>query len=234
MKGSELELGNCSCLTREQLDQIFPSASDSKKQSMLDVFNQYCNAFEINTPLRVGHFFAQIKAEVGPHIDYKTENLNYSASRLQQVFGYFKHHPQEAYLYGRTKDHGANQEAIANRVYANRIGNGSIASGDGWRYRGRGFIQLTGKANYRTANNEIQSHAPDSGVDIINNPDSILTMKGAMLASMGYWTAHNLNSVADSAGWSSADRVADVVNRYTDARSARNENLREIKGSLGQ
>jgi predicted chitinase len=200
LQGSELEVGSCTCLTSKQLDKIFPHANSSRKEEVLKVFNEYCNVFEINTPLRVAHFFAQIKEEVGSQIHFKNESLNYSAKRLKSKkslididgrkksggpFSYFWVHHKEADLYGKTHTQNANQEAIANRAYAGRNGNGNIASGDGWNYRGKGFIQLTGKSNYESANNEIKKYAPDSKIDIIINPKSILTIKGAMLSSMG-------------------------------------------------
>lgn len=98
-------------------------------------------AFYKLTPVRAAHFFAQTAHETG---EYKlfTENLNYSASGLQGTFGkYFPGNLEESYA--------RNPEKIANRVYADRMGNGNEASGDGWKYRGRGALQLTGKANYK-------------------------------------------------------------------------------------
>ena len=97
-------------------------------------------AFYKLTPVRAAHFFAQTAHETG---EYKlfTENLNYSAKGLQGTFGkYFPGNLEESYA--------RNPEKIANRVYADRMGNGNEASGDGWKYRGRGALQLTGKSNY--------------------------------------------------------------------------------------
>ena len=91
---------------------------------------------------RLAHFFAQVLHESGL-MRFDTENLNYSAKALRAVFGkYFKTDEQAA-------DYARQPERIASRVYANRMGNGSEASGDGWRYRGRGLLQLTGKDNYQ-------------------------------------------------------------------------------------
>jgi putative chitinase len=98
-------------------------------------------AFYKLTPVRAAHFFAQTAHETG---EYKlfSENLNYSAAGLQGTFGkYFPGTLEESYA--------RNPEKIANRVYADRMGNGNEASGDGWKYRGRGALQLTGKANYK-------------------------------------------------------------------------------------
>ncbi len=93
------------------------------------------------TPERAAHFFGQVATETG-NFEKFAENLNYSATGLQNTFG--------KYFPGNIEEQYARQpERIANRAYANRMGNGDEASGDGWRYRGRGAIQLTGKNNYR-------------------------------------------------------------------------------------
>lgn len=91
---------------------------------------------------------------------------------------------------------------------------------------GRDLSNITGKGNYRTAQKEIDKYASDSGIDIINEPDSILTVKGAMLSSMGYWTSHGLNSIAER-GCSDSDvnNVTNVVNSYTDSKAERRHNF---------
>ncbi|QFR50373.1 hypothetical protein FJR48_11805 [Sulfurimonas lithotrophica] len=246
-----LEVGNGCNLDLDKFKQIFPNATDEKRESVLEVFNKYCQAFEINTPLRVAHFFAQVKEEVGETINFKNENLNYSAKRLKSrvsivdddgqqksrgPFSYFLEHHSEAELYGSIRSIGqeANQEAIANRAYANRLGNGNVESGDGWNFRGKGFIQLTGRTNYENTNNEIQAKAPEANIDIINNPESILTIEGAMVSSMAYWTMNNLNVKADNAGWDreNVDTITNVVNSYTESREDRKENFDLIKSIL--
>ena len=241
------------CLTMDKFVQIFPTAPEEKRKEVLEVFNNYCHAFEINTPLRVAHFFAQVKEEVGESINFKNESLNYSAKRLKThknttiidddgrtkkgaPFSYFWNNHDEAELYGSIKIIGqtANQEAIANRVYANRNGNGNIASGDGWNFRGKGFIQLTGRANYENTNKELQIKVPNSNIDIIGNPESILTVEGAMTSSMAYWTINRLNTKADHAGWDreKVDSITDTVNSGTSSRENRKENFDLIQSIL--
>ena len=113
------------------------------------------------TPVRAAHFFAQTAHETGGFKAF-SENLNYSASGLQGIFGkYFPGTLEESYA--------RNPEKIANRVYADRMGNGNEASGDGWKYRGRGALQLTGKANY-------EAFAKYLGKpEIVTNPDLVAT-----------------------------------------------------------
>jgi putative chitinase len=113
------------------------------------------------TPVRAAHFFAQTSHETG---DYKlfAENLNYSAQGLQGIFGkYFPGNLEE--LYAR------NPEKIANRVYASRMGNGDEKSGDGWKFRGRGALQLTGKDNYAAFSKYLNKP------EIMTNPDLVAT-----------------------------------------------------------
>ncbi len=113
------------------------------------------------TPERAAHFFAQTGHETGDFKVYN-ENLNYSAQGLQGIFGkYFPGNLEESYA--------RNPEKIANRVYADRMGNGNEASGDGWKFRGRGAIQLTGKDNYTQFSKHINKP------EILTNPDLVST-----------------------------------------------------------
>lgn len=114
------------------------------------------------TPERAAHFFGQVATETGNFAKFE-ENLNYSASGLQNTFG--------KYFPGNLEAQYARQpEKIANRVYANRMGNGSEASGDGWKYRGRGALQLTGKSNYQAFALYVKNAA------ILDNPDLVATV----------------------------------------------------------
>jgi len=112
------------------------------------------------TPRRAAHFFAQCAHESG---NYKTfsENLNYGAKGLRNIFG--KYFPTD----GMARAYERQPQKIANRVYANRMGNGNEASGDGWKYRGRGALQLTGKSNYQAFANYI------GRPDVMTNPDLV-------------------------------------------------------------
>lgn len=146
-----------------------------KYKSILDNAN-------INTPLRLAHFFAQIEHESG--LKPREENLNYSADRLLEIFPkYFN----ESNVY----DYARKPILIASRVYKNRMGNGSESSGDGWKYRGRGFIQLTGKDNYIEFSKETE-------INCVNDPDLLLKEENAMLSAVWFWKKRNLNILADN------------------------------------
>lgn len=138
---------------------------------------------DITTPLRLAHFFAQLHHE--SNLQPVSENLNYSTEALLRVFGNYFKNPVIAANYAR------DPEAIANRVYADRMENGNEASGDGWKYRGRGFIQITGKANYRKL-------TEDTGIDYLNNPELLLTEADSMISALWYWSKNNLNKYADA------------------------------------
>jgi putative chitinase len=117
--------------------------------------------FNITTPLRLCHFLSQCSHESGNFVSIR-ENLNYSIKGLMGVFGKYFTTEAVAKLYERQP------QKIANRVYANRMGNGDEASGDGYNYRGRGYIQLTGKDNYK-------AFATFIGEDVVANPDLVAT-----------------------------------------------------------
>jgi putative chitinase len=134
------------------------------------------------TPVRAAHFFAQTAHETGGFKAF-SENLNYSAQGLQGIFGkYFPGTLEESYA--------RQPEKIANRVYASRMGNGDEASGDGWKYRGRGALQLTGKANY-------EAFAKYLGKpEIVTNPDLVATTY-AFESAMFFFDKNKLWDICD-------------------------------------
>ena len=137
--------------------------------------------FEINTPLRLAHFLAQCGHESGG-FKAVSENLNYGAAGLQSIFKkYFT--PESA------KEYERKPEKIANIVYANRMGNGPQASGEGYKFRGRGFIQLTGKDNYTSFDKVVED-------DIIASPDLVAT-KYPLLSAAWFFHKNGLHKIAD-------------------------------------
>ena len=136
------------------------------------------------TPVRAAHFFAQTAHESGGFKAF-SENLNYSADGLNKIFPkYFKNAGRDANAFAR------NPEKIANVVYANRMGNGDIASGDGWKYRGRGALQLTGKDNYKAFADYLKKP------EIMTNPDLVAT-EFAFESAMFFFDRNKLWSICD-------------------------------------
>ena len=133
--------------------------------------------------LRLAHFFAQILHESGC-MRFDMENLNYSSDALRNVFGKYFATKEEADAYARQP------ERIANRVYANRMGNRGEASGDGWRFRGRGLIQLTGRSNY-------QAFADWVGDQKIMEEPDLVSSEYAVHSAVFFWDRNALNTLAD-------------------------------------
>lgn len=148
------------------------------------VFDQLGTAiktFEINTPLRMAHFLSQCAHESG-NFKATEENLNYSAKGLLKIFGkYFNE--EQALEYERKP------EKIASRVYANRLGNGDESSKDGWKYRGRGYIQLTGKNNYLSFGKSIEE-------DLIERPE-LVASRYSLLSAGWFFKKNGINEIAD-------------------------------------
>jgi putative chitinase len=138
--------------------------------------------FGINTPLRLAHFLAQCGHESGG-FRLTQENLNYSAKGLNGIFK--KYFPTEA----AAAPYNRNPQKIANKVYSNRMGNGTEASGDGYKFRGRGYIQLTGKDNYTAFGKSI-------GIDMTVNPD-LVASQYALLSAAWFFTKNGLHKMAD-------------------------------------
>jgi len=140
------------------------------------------NSYHVNTSLRVAHFMAQIEHESG--LKPISENLNYSADRLLVIFPKYFISKEDANRYTKQP------EKIANRVYANRMGNGSEVSGMGWKYRGRGFIQITGYANYFML-------SKDTRINFLDNPDLLLEEANSIISALWFWNKNKLNELAD-------------------------------------
>jgi putative chitinase len=137
--------------------------------------------FEINTPLRLAHFLAQTGHESGG-FKAVTENLNYGAAGLQSIF-------KKYFTAISAKEYERKPEKIANVVYANRMGNGPQASGEGYKFRGRGYIQLTGKDNYAAFDKTVEE-------DILANPDLVAT-KYPLLSAAWFFHKNGLHKIAD-------------------------------------
>jgi putative chitinase len=172
-------------LTLEQLKQLLPK--NPYVEHWHKALSQLLPDYEINTPQRVAAFIAQCAHESGGFMVLK-ENLNYKAASLRKIFP--KYFPDDA-IAQRYASMPNKQEAIANKVYANRMGNGPEESGDGYRYCGRGLIQLTGRQNYTwfAASLEI---TPEEATEYLG------TFEGAAQSACWFWETNKLNQWADA------------------------------------
>jgi putative chitinase len=163
-------------MTEDQLKEMH--IDPSWLESLTAAFQR----FDISTPERQAAFIGQCAHESG---NFKTlqENLNYSAKGLHATW------PSRFASEEAAQPFHRNPEKIANKVYSGRMGN--TDEGDGWKYRGRGLIQLTGKDNYRLASDAL-------GVDLVGNPDLVLSKEYAALTAAWYWNKRGLNKEADA------------------------------------
>lgn len=168
-------------LSKEQLNQLLPG--NPYIEEWYAALSQVLPDYDINSPRRVAAFVAQCAHESGNFRVLK-ENLNYKAESLMRVWPRYFPGLEVANQYAH------NQEAIANRAYANRMGNGDEASGDGWRYCGRGLLQITGRDNY-------QSFADSVSIPVEEAPAYLATFEGAAQGAAWFWEANNLNTLAD-------------------------------------
>lgn len=167
-------------ITSDTLRKIYPLSKNIERYAVaLDKAMQECG---IDTAARARAFLAQVGHE-SAQLNRVEENLKYSAQALRKVFP--KYFPtQEAVMYAY------HPEQIANRVYADRIGNGNEKSGDGWKFRGRGLIQITGRDNY-------VAMSALMGKDLTVWPDALLMPLDACLSAALWWKANGLNALAD-------------------------------------
>lgn len=168
-------------VTAEQLAKMH---IDSK---WVDPLNETFERFSITTPRQQAAFIAQCGHECA-NFKILEENLNYKAATLMKLW------PKRFPTIEVANEYAMKPSRIANKVYADRMGNRNEASGDGFRFRGRGCIQLTGHSGYYHAGKAL-------GVDFVMNPDLVATPKYAVLTAGWFWSTHGCNQLADAADW---------------------------------
>lgn len=204
-------------IVESQIRRIMPNVKETRVKEFVKCFNEWSDRFGISTPLRFVHFIAQIAHESG---EFKSmeENLNYSADGLLRVFPkYFT--KETAAQYARKP------EKIANKVYANRMGNGNEASGDGWRFKGRGAIGTTGRDNYKAyADSEFCVG------DLMSHPEWLAQSPGCYKSAMYFWWKNGLNQIADT---DDVVKVTKRVNGGTNGLAQRQYYYRMAKRVMG-
>lgn len=201
-------------LTQDQLAQLIPGNPyvDHWHHALSEALPDY----DINTPPRIAAFVAQCAHESGNFTAIK-ENLNYRAETLSKVWP--RLFPADV-----AAQYAHNQEAIANRAYANRMGNGDESSGDGFRFCGRGLIQLTGKSNYRAFADSVQ-------MDINDVPEYLATFEGAVQSACWFWENNNLNSWADQGDIEKITRIINGGTLGLEDRTARYQHALQVMGA---
>jgi putative chitinase len=176
-------------LTISQLRQLLPK--NKYVEHWYDALSVLFPDYDITTPRRMAAFIAQCAHESGG-FSVLQENLNYKPQSLRRLFP--KYFPDDA-IAGQYCAKSNKQEAIANRIYANRMGNGDEHSGDGYRFRGRGLIQLTGRSNYQNFADSIEVDGRPLKIDEV--PAYLETFEGAAQSACWFWETNGLNKWAD-------------------------------------
>lgn len=186
-------------ITKEMVKAV--ASGKEQDDNLMYYLNFYAQKYEVNTRLRIAHFLAQVGHE--SHFDISQENLNYSEKRMKKIFGCKKNgwvgdtclatHKKRLKLWTDPSYYTQNPQNLANYVYAARMENGDEESGDGYKYRGRGIIQLTGKNNYRLFTEEHNKVDKNDKKDFVKNPELLLQKKYGIESAFFYWYSNHLN-----------------------------------------
>ena len=184
-------------ISQVQLTAFLPALA--RPDAWTAALNTAMDRFEINTPQRAAAFLAQVAHESG---EFKRliENLSYSVAGLMKTW------PTRFPTIAAAQPFERNQELIANRVYAGRLGNGDSASGDGWRFKGRGLIQLTGRGNYRSCGTAIT-------LPLETQPELLEAPDAAALSAAQFWNSRGLNHLADDTNTDNDDEDFKTITR---------------------
>lgn len=216
-------------MTKEMVKILFPATKNIDE--VVGVIDRYRMKFGLYTNLRLAHFLAQVREEVGPEFKVVRESLNYKEEALLKMWPN-RITVEDAEKYGRDENTPkANQEAIANLVYSNRLGNGNAdsdndgdmdADDDGFKYRGAGCLQITGRGNFAEVQKRCVKYA---GKEM--DPD---TLEGFIVFGMAYWVWQDLYKIADGGRWAIVvDNITKKINLHTDSYAERRKHFDSIK-----
>ena len=216
-------------MTKEMVKTLFPATKNLDE--VVGIIDRYRMKFGLNTDLRLGHFLAQVREEVGPEFKVIRESLNYKEESVLKMWPN-RISVDQAEKYARDEDTPkANQEAIANLAYSGRLGNGAAdsdgdgdmdANDDGFKYRGAGCLQITGKANFEEVQKRCIKYA---GKEM--DPD---TLEGFIVFGMAYWMQHDLYKLADKGKSDSVvDSITAKINYHTHSYASRRDHFGKIK-----
>ena len=204
---------------------LFPATKNTDE--VVGIVEKYRMKFGLNTDMRLAQFLAQVREEVGPEFKVIRESLNYKEEAVLKMWPN-RISIDQAEKYARDEDTPkANQEAIANLAYANRLGNGAAdsdgdgdmdANDDGYKYRGAGCLQITGKSNFAEVQKRCIKYA---GKEMDPN-----TLEGFIVFGFAYWLWRDCYKAADTGD---ADKVTAIINKHTESYAKRKEYFNSIK-----
>lgn len=212
-------------MVKEMVKILFPATKNIDE--VVGIIDKYRMKFGLNTDMRLAQFLAQVREEVGPEFKVIRESLNYTEEAVLKMWPN-RISIDQAEKYARDEDTPkANQEAIANLVYANRLGNGAAdsdndgdmdADDDGYKYRGAGCLQITGKSNFAEVQKRCVKYA---GKEMDPN-----TLEGFIVFGMSFWIWQDCYRAADTGN---ADKVTAIINKHTESYAKRKEYFNSIK-----
>ena len=216
---------------QEMIEVLFPDTSVESISEIVNVFNLYGSKYGLGTSIRVAHFLAQVREEIGPEFKVIRENLNYKEETVLKMWPK-RISAEQAEKYARDEDTPvADQKAIANLVYSNRLGNGNAdsdgdgdmdANDDGYKYRGAGCLQITGKSNFAEVQKRCVKYA---GREM--DPD---TLEGFIVFGMAFWMWNDLYKLADGGKYGTVvDNITKKINLHTESYSNRRNYFESIK-----
>lgn len=218
-------------MIKQAIEILFPATKNVNE--VVNIMDKYRDKFGLNTDLRMAMFLAQVREEIGSEFKVVRENLNYSPTALMKTYKAFNE--KLANEYGRSGNKKADQVAIANIAYANKLGNGNSdsdgdgdmdADDDGYKYRGAGCLQITGKSNFAEVQKRCMRYA---GKEF--DPD---TLEGFIVFGMAYWIQHDLYRLADrGTDLSVVDAITAKINKYTTSYEKRRKHFLAIKHLVG-
>jgi putative chitinase len=206
-------------ITLDGLSKAVPTAHMTDLAKYVDALDEALTRYTINTSPRIAAFVAQVAHESGD-FQYSEENLNYSWQALRKTWP--SHFPTDEIAQGCHRQ----PEKIANHAYANRNGNGDEASGDGWRFRGRGLIQITGRANYLAYSQAIAEPA------VMTSPEQLALPPHAAPSACWFWHEHGLNALADIGDEANFNSISYRINGGWNGKEDRLQNWAEAKTVL--
>jgi len=203
-------------ISLEDLKELFPKGREPILEALAKQSKTVFAEFDMAAkPNRLHFFLAQVAHESGG-LSVIEENLKYSAKRMTEIW------PSRFPTLASAEPFAGNPEALANKVYASRMGNGPPESGDGWKYRGRGYIQITGRDGYRAIGNAI-------GVNLENDPDRASDPDDALRVACGFWKWKNINAACDEGDFL---KVTRLVNGGTTGQADREAWLAKVRKVL--
>ena len=216
---------------QEMIGVLFPDTSVESISEIVNVFNLYGSKYGLGTSIRVAHFLAQVREEIGPEFKVIRENLNYKEETVLKMWPK-RISVEQAEKYARDENTPvADQKAIANLAYSNRLGNGNAdsdgdgdmdANDDGYKYRGAGCLQITGKSNFAEVQKRCVKYA---GREM--DPD---TLEGFIVFGMAFWMWNDLYKLADGGKYGTVvDNITKKINLHTESYSNRRNYFESIK-----